>query len=1046
MDNSTELLARTLKNQSEMGLRGGLIDFGELIGNWAVSRGNYQTSWHELHNFYAYWYARRYSEAMALLDEGDGSVYFSRAGCAGTQAYTAFFTGDQQACIGGLEKQLIAGLSASASGLTMWGGDLAGYEGTPDQDTFARGMQFSTFQPLMRSNGTTSRFPWDYGELGKGTYQTHYWLRENLLNKIYSEAVIAHKTGQAMTEPLIMAYPEDGSLREVYGTYLFCEDFLVAPALEENVYLYDVTFPEGNWYSLWDGKRVSGGSVQSEEAPADRSPVYVKAGAVIPITVAPSLKLTDSMQDKAKTETLLVTLPDSDRETTYWKDESTSVSYYNEIVDSSTFRITAGAGNDAKAILVKGSAACKVEVDGQELPRLSQRPTADSVAGYFCEDNSETVIYLGRSDWSEVRICAGTMEVPNVMLQATSDNAGGNAVDGNYNTFSTASTVTYDLNQIRQMKNLVVKWTRNNAVQYKIETSTDNSNWTEIANEANAYGAIADYRLAGKEVRYVRITGIAGASGITPELYEVEAYEQVTAVDTRHVWSLGEEFEDFASYYSDYIKAGDNKAVDLEPASADVYWSWKDGTITRRSTVADVENGDVRDYYSMAELFLKDKKYTDFELNVDISVGTNSWRRAFVGFGAQMGRHFQQSGGGTMVFLEANKLRYGGWNGNSYVEGSDGTAHGLWEDYYENRPIHLRLVVQNKTATVYVGEGKAQTVTIFALPDNYEGGYIYLASNSSGASYSNLRVEEPGDIRLYGHSLTLGGEIGVNFYLELPEEIAADEDAYMEMSTLQGETTVTKVRDANVKTIDTDTVYVFTYKAVAKEMADAVTARFYSGDGMLLRTYRYSAADYCRSVVKGGDDNAALVELARAMVNYGSSAQTFFDYHTDKLANNDMSAADKVVADVGESLWTKLSVDKTDGFSGLTYYGSSLVQESTTELRLFFQREFGRDISGYRVSITAPDGITTQGTFVLRGNLYYVAIPDIPPQDLDAKYRITVTSGEASMTVECAALDYVGAVLGDSSSNPELCGVVRALYWYWDAAEKYFTSDTALKK
>ena len=1043
MDNSTELLALALESQRKIGVRGGLIDFGELIGPWAYFRG-IGKSWSEMHNFYAYWYARRYNEAMAQLEkqlgDGDGSVFFSRAGCAGTQAYTAFFTGDQVASIGGLEKQLIAGLSASASGLTMWGGDLAGYEGTPDQDTFARGMQFSTFQPIMRSHGTTSRFPWDYGELGKGTYQSHYWLRENLLNKIYSEAVIAHKTGQAMTEPLTMAYPEDASLREVYDTYLFCQDLLVAPALEENVYLYDVTFPEGSWYSLWDGRHVAGGSTQKAEAPADKSPVYVKAGAVIPVTVAPSLTLTDSMQDQERTEALLVTLPDSDRETTYWKDETTAVSYKNTIVNDSSFKITAGAGNDAQAILVKGSAVSGVQVDGQVLTRLTQRPTASSAAGYFCEDNSETVIYLGRNDWSEVTIRVGRMDVPNVMLQATANEDAMKAADGDCNTFAAAADVTYDLGQVRKLKNLVVKWTRNSADQYTVETSSDGSAWTTIAGETNAYGAIADYSLDGRGVRYIRISGIASTSGNTPEIYEVEAYEQVTAVDTRHIWSLGEEFEEFASYYSDYIKADDNKAVDLEPASADVYWTKKDGTITRKSTVEDVENGDVGDYYSMAELFLKEKKYTDFELNVDISVGTNGWNRAFVGFGAKMGRHFQQSGGGTMVFLESGKLRHGGWTGSGYNEGTDGLNHELWEDYYENRPIHLRLVVQNKTATVYVGN--AEEGTTFDLPADYDGGYIYLASNTTGASYSNLRVEElTNDIDLYGHSLTLGGEIGVNFYLQLSDEIAADTDAYVQMSIPSGDTTVTKISEAETTVENGNKLYRFTYKVAAKEMRDVITAELYSGAGTLLRTFQYSVSDYTRYVVNHpGKFSSELVALSKAMMNYGAGAQNFFGYHTDRLANVGMNLDDKVVADVEESKLTKPAVSTSDGFSGLAYYGSSLVLENTTELRLFFQREFGRDISDYRVSIAAPDGTVTQGSFVLRGNLYCVAIPDVPAQDLGKQYQITVTCGNEHMTVHCAPLDYVGAVLGGGSlsSQPELAAVVKALYWYWDAAKKYF--------
>ena len=75
--------------------------------------------------------------------------------------------------------------------------------------------------------------------------------------------------------------------------------------------------------------------------------------------------------------------------------------------------------------------------------------------------------------------------------------------------------------------------------------------------------------------------------------------------------------------------------------------------------------------------------------------------------------------------------------------------------------------------------------------------------------------------------------------------------------------------------------------------------------------------------------------------------------------------------------------------------------------------------------------------FVLRGNLYCVTIPDISAQNLGTEYKVKVTCGSESMTIICAAQNYVGAVLDDSSSHEELKNVVKALYWYGDAAKKY---------
>lgn len=200
----------------------------------------------------------------------------------------------------------------------------------------------------------------------------------------------------------------------VYETYLFCDDLLVTPVLQEDVYLYDVTFPAGTWYSLWDGSKIAGGSTQTVEAPIDKSPVYLKAGSVFPVTVAPSLQLTESMQDQESVEMLLAAVPDSDRSSVYYKDEETSVQYQSSIVDSSTFRITAGEGNDAQGILLKGVAAYSVTVDGKALVRLAERPSAGGETGFYSSSNGETVIYIGSADWKTAEISLGHLPVGQV--------------------------------------------------------------------------------------------------------------------------------------------------------------------------------------------------------------------------------------------------------------------------------------------------------------------------------------------------------------------------------------------------------------------------------------------------------------------------------------------------------------------------------------------------------------------------------------------------------------------------------------------------------
>ena len=402
---SKTMLNNRIGNYGKLGWAGGLVDFGELIPLRALFRGNGSTG-AEMHNMFPYWETKVYNEVLKEKTI-DGGVTFSRAGCAGAQSYSAFFNGDQASGMNGMKMQLISGLSDSASGFTMWGADLGGLDGSLSNEVYARAVEFSAFQPIMRAHGQTSRFPWDYGKTGEKTYLKYYWLRENLLNTIYSTAIKSNKKGTPVATPLTMEYPNEAKYDGLYTTYLFCDDFLVSPVLEEQAYLNDVAFPKGTWYGRYNGEKIEGGKTKQVEAPTDEIPVYLKAGATVPVTVSDSLNLSDSMQDVDKAEALLVTIPDKERENIFYKDENTCVKYVSTRVDENTFEVKAGSGNETTAVILKGSAAYSVELDGEKLECLDNKPNSKGEKGYFCENNEQTIINLGKKDWKKIKISLG---------------------------------------------------------------------------------------------------------------------------------------------------------------------------------------------------------------------------------------------------------------------------------------------------------------------------------------------------------------------------------------------------------------------------------------------------------------------------------------------------------------------------------------------------------------------------------------------------------------------------------------------------------------
>lgn len=397
--NAARLMLNWLKSYAEKGIRGGLLDFGELIQQNTVFSDN--TTGKTMHNKFSVLYAKGYNDAMNTL-VGNDYIFMSRAASAGSQSYTCCFSGDQAATFYGLRQQLSAGLSLSTSGFSIWGGDLSGYEGTPTNEVFCRGTQLSAFYPLMRAHGTRSRMPWDYGEEGIKNHQIYYWLRENLLDTVYSSAVDSSVTGLPMMRAFALQFPEQQELAAIDDSYIFCEDFLVAPILESGAISREITFPEGNWYSIWDGSRITGSTTRTVAAPITVIPAFLRSGATVPVNLSADYQLAVSMANGNRVKALLVTPAEGKHSKVFYPDKETQVDYSNRVIDGG-YRITATTGNETTAVKALDTQALAVVADGQALSKLAVLPSENEV-GYYVTNDGMTVISLGTSDWKQIDI------------------------------------------------------------------------------------------------------------------------------------------------------------------------------------------------------------------------------------------------------------------------------------------------------------------------------------------------------------------------------------------------------------------------------------------------------------------------------------------------------------------------------------------------------------------------------------------------------------------------------------------------------------------
>ena len=308
-------------------------------------------------------------------------------------------------------------------------------------------------------------------------------------------------------------------------------------------------------------------------------------------------------------------------------------------------------------------------------------------------------------------------------------------------------------------------------------------------------------------------------------------------------------------------------------------------------------------------------------------------------------------------------------------------------------------------------------------------------------AYGQLDSFQSVAAKIYGNSLSLRGNIGINFYLTLPRNLTFDLGAYV---TINGEKFL--IRDAEHGGIDDDPYgeyYKFTWTVPAKRMNDPVTIQIFNVRDvpylLLDRNgvdytdgYTYSVADYLKQA-RGQYESGALRELVDAMSDYGSFAQTFFKYDTDSAATV-TSAIASVSADNFAAYEPQIAQTEN---AGISYAGSNLTLESETTLRHFFKLESGHSVSEYAFTV---DG--TSVTPVSRSEGYCVEIPDIVAKNLGKSYAVTVslTSGGDAVTItNYSALSYGYRAL-NNSTDEALLNLVKALYLYNRKADAYFTA------
>ena len=240
----------------------------------------------EIHNVYGHTMAQASCEGQLLHDPQKRPFTLTRSGWAGTQRYSSVWTGDNRSAWTCMPIDIQLMLNMGVSGVAFVGCDIGGFQNDATPELFARWMEWGVFQPFCRAHsamGTIDQEPWAFGPAVEQVCRRMIELRYQLLPYIYTAFVEAAETGLPVARPLFLEYPTDATLFGIGDEFLLGSDLLVAPVLEPGKDRRALYLPPGEWVHYWSGARHDGARWVLVEAPFGQPPLFVRAGAVIPM-------------------------------------------------------------------------------------------------------------------------------------------------------------------------------------------------------------------------------------------------------------------------------------------------------------------------------------------------------------------------------------------------------------------------------------------------------------------------------------------------------------------------------------------------------------------------------------------------------------------------------------------------------------------------------------------------------------------------------------------------------------------------------------------
>lgn len=232
-------------------------------------------------------------------DNQQRPLLYHRWGGLGNHRYQIGFSGDAVISWKMLDYEPYFTANASNVLYDYWSHDLGGHmfyglteeQKKIDPEMYTRWMQYGVFSPIFRTHSTKdprlNKEVWAFTGEYFDALSNAIHLRYDLAPYIYTMARKTYDSAIALCRPMYYDYPKTEEAYHQKNEYMFGDNLLVMPITSpavNDISSAKIWLPEGNdWYEWNTGNLLKGGQTIERTFLLNEYPVYVKAGAIVPM-------------------------------------------------------------------------------------------------------------------------------------------------------------------------------------------------------------------------------------------------------------------------------------------------------------------------------------------------------------------------------------------------------------------------------------------------------------------------------------------------------------------------------------------------------------------------------------------------------------------------------------------------------------------------------------------------------------------------------------------------------------------------------------------